>query len=182
MHACVCLGRLGEAEALLEPLRERSGAVSRPVVSGHNLLMKAHAQAANPDAARKLFAAMKARGLVPDAVTYNTLLGVFVAAGEVLRAKAVLHKMQREGVVPDGWSYTTLLLGLGQAGQLAEARQVLAAMTAAGLAPNEVRAALRHRAQSDAAGMACSCCGACAVGVDLLIVCCLRSTQYLQPV
>jgi pentatricopeptide repeat protein len=142
MHACVCVGRLGEAEALLEPLRERSGAVSRPVVSGHNLLMKAHAQAANPDAARKLFAAMKARGLAPDAVTYNTLLGAFVSAGEVLRAKAVLDKMQREGVAPDGWSYTTLLLGLGQAGQLREARQLLGTMAAAGLAPNEVRTAL----------------------------------------
>jgi pentatricopeptide repeat protein len=134
------VGRLAEAEALLEPLRERSGAVSRPVVSGHNLLMKAHAQAGNPDAARKLFAAMKARGLVPDAVTYNTLLSVFVSAGELLRAKAVLDKMCREGVAPDAWSYTTLLLGLGRAGQLGEAQQLLASMAAAGLQPNEVSA------------------------------------------
>jgi pentatricopeptide repeat protein len=139
MHACVCVGRLGEAEVLLEPLRERAGAVSRPVVSGHNLLMKAHAQAGNTDAARKLFAAMKARGVAPDAVTYNTLLAAFVAAGEVLRARAVLDKMAREGVAPDVWSYSTLLLGLGRAGQLGEAQQVLRDMAAAGLQPNEVR-------------------------------------------
>ncbi|KAF6255695.1 hypothetical protein COO60DRAFT_1296468 [Scenedesmus sp. NREL 46B-D3] len=141
MHACVCVGRLQEAEALLEPLRERAGAASRAVLSGHNLLLKAHAQAGNPGAARKLFAAMKARGLAPDAVTYNTLLAAFVAAGEVLRARAVLDKMQREGVAPDAWSYTSLLLGLGRQGQLAEARQVLRDMAAAGLTPNEVRAA-----------------------------------------
>jgi pentatricopeptide repeat protein len=124
------------------------------VVSGHNLLMKAHAQAANPDAARKLFAAMKARGVPPDAVTYNTLLAAFVSAGEVLRAKAVLDKMQREGVAPDCWSYTTLLLGLGQAGQLAEARQLLGTMATAGLAPNEVRQPLLWGAAWHAAGSA----------------------------
>ncbi|WIA11214.1 hypothetical protein OEZ85_011341 [Tetradesmus obliquus] len=139
MHACVCVGRLQEAEALLEHLRSVAGAASRPVVSGHNLLMKAAAAAGNCDAARKQFAGMKARGLAPDAVSYNTLLAAFVAAGELLRARAVLDKMVREGVAPDVWSYTGLLLGLGRAGQLQEAQGVLGDMTGAGLRPTEVR-------------------------------------------
>ncbi|WIA31294.1 hypothetical protein OEZ86_002196 [Tetradesmus obliquus] len=139
MHACVCVGRLQEAEALLEHLRSVAGAASRPVVSGHNLLMKAAAAAGNCDAARKQFAGMKARGLAPDAVSYNTLLAAFVAAGELLRARAVLDKMAREGVAPDVWSYTGLLLGLGRAGQLQEAQGVLGDMTGAGLRPTEVR-------------------------------------------
>eukprot|EP00879_Flechtneria_rotunda_P020750 GHRR01021840.1.p1 GENE.GHRR01021840.1~~GHRR01021840.1.p1 ORF type:complete len:399 (+),score=130.46 GHRR01021840.1:1234-2430(+) len=138
VHACVCVNRLSEAETLLEPLKAVAGAVGRPMVSAYNLIMKGHLKAANTNAARKLFVAMKAKGLTPDAVTYNTLLATFVSAGEVLRAKAVMDKMKREAVQPDVWSYTALTVGLGQQMSIKEIQTLLGDMVAAGIEPTEV--------------------------------------------
>lgn len=138
IHAAVSVGRAQEAENILAALKDTAGAVGRPVVSGYNIIMKAYAIDGNFEAARKLFATMKQRGLSPDAVTYNTLQTSFVKAGEVVRARAVLEKMKREGVAPDEWSYTIYALGLGQQGQLQEVGEVWQEMQDAGVTPNTV--------------------------------------------
>lgn len=149
IHAAISVGRAQEAENILAALKETAGAVGRPVVSGYNIIMKSYASTGNYEAARKLFATMKSRGLNPDAVTYNTLLTSFVQAGELVRARAVLEKMKREGVQPDEWSYTTYAMGLGQQGQLQEMQEVWQDMQAAGIQPNMVsssRLAAEHPA------------------------------------
>jgi pentatricopeptide repeat protein len=137
MHACVCVGKTAEAMALLEPLRTAAGAVGRPVVSAHNLLMKPAAAAADPTTARKLFADMRRRGLAPDVVTYNTLLSAFVSAGEPLRARAVADKMSREGVPQDNITRSLLVTAAARQGTAALSEE-WAALVDAGHEPTMV--------------------------------------------
>lgn len=124
----------------MEPLRTAPGGgpTSRALLSAHNLLMKGHAAAGDAAGARRVFAALRARGLEPDAVSYNSLLSAFVEAGELLRARAVLDKMRREGVAPDAWSYSILARGLGEAGRAAELPALRQEMGDVGLQPDTV--------------------------------------------
>lgn len=138
VHACVCVGKFRQAEALLESLKAAAGAAGRPMVSAYNLLLKGHVAADNLDAARRAFGAMSARGLSPDAVTFNTLISGFVRRGDVASAQSLLRRMRGEGVQPDAWTYTTLALGYGRQGQMAEMRGVVQEMQQAGVTPNSV--------------------------------------------
>jgi pentatricopeptide repeat protein len=138
VHACVCVGKFRQAEALLEPLKAAAGAAGRPMVSAHNLMLKGHVAADNLDAARRTFSAMTSRGLTPDAVTFNTLISGFVNRGDMAQAQSVLRSMRVEGVQPDAWTFTTLALGYGRQGQMQEMRDVVQQMQQAGVKANSV--------------------------------------------
>lgn len=112
------------------------------MLSAFNIIIKGHAAAGNMDGARKAFAAMSARGLAPDAVTYNTLLCGFVRGGDMAAAQSLVRTMRLEGVAPDVWTYSTLALGWGRLGQLQQMWGVVQDMQQAGIQPNSVSVAL----------------------------------------
>ncbi|KXZ55014.1 hypothetical protein GPECTOR_3g177 [Gonium pectorale] len=137
MNLMVELGRHREAAALLEGMR---AAGHRPGYGAYHILIKQHAQRGDMEAARKLFAQLRAyRGHKPLVISaYNTLLSGFVRLGDLTMARAVLDKARREGARPDAWSYSTFASGLVAAGRLDEAEALLGEMAAGGLPPCEV--------------------------------------------
>lgn len=140
IHACVSSGRMAEGEALLPPLCAAAGAAGGPhVVASHNVLLHGAARAADAHSARRLFASMRARGVTPDRVTYNTLAAALVAAGEgPARARAVLEHAVQEGFPMSAWGFTVLLRAHATAGDLPAAKEVVREMRAARVAPTAV--------------------------------------------
>jgi hypothetical protein len=161
ISACACAGRPQEAEALLPPLCAAAGAAGGShVVAAHNVLLRAAARAGDAAGARRQFAAMRARGVPPDAVTYNTLAAALAAAGEgAPRARAVLEHARREGVPPDAYGLTAVMRAHATAGELAAAGGVLQEMLAAGVAPTAVTYGVLVDAHVRAGDLA----GACAL-------------------
>ena len=75
---------------------------------------------------------MKANGVTPDVVSYNSLLNFVNSETE---ARDILTEMRANGVTPDVVSYSTLLNFVNSE---TEARAILAEMTANGVTPNEI--------------------------------------------
>ena len=53
---------------------------------------------------------MEASELLPDVVTFNSLLGAYGRMGMCEKAEQMMGRMRREGVKPNVVSYNTLIL------------------------------------------------------------------------
>lgn len=60
---------------------------------------------------------LQAEGYGPNTVTYNTLLAMYGAAGQLARAEATFQVMREAGFRPTRHSYTALLAAYGKAGR-----------------------------------------------------------------
>ncbi|KAK9825475.1 hypothetical protein WJX81_008217 [Elliptochloris bilobata] len=135
MNACIGVGRLDEAAALLDAA-VRAGV--QLDARAYNVLLKGHARARDPGALAGIVAQMRQAQVQPSVVTYNTLVDAYTKAGWRNRARGALEQAQRAGARLDAWSYSPLVNGCCQAGDLAGALAVVAEMRAAGVAPNVV--------------------------------------------
>lgn len=61
---------------------------------------------------------MKAVGIQPDAISYNTAISVSGEAGRWRDGLALLEEMPGEGIKPDHTTYSTAILLCGRCGQL----------------------------------------------------------------
>lgn len=136
MNACVGVGRLPEAEALLKSVAAAGEAQD---VRAYNILLKHYSRAA--DAAvrlPRLLSRMEAAGVQPSPVTYNILVDGYVRTGAMHEARKAMQRAKQAGVRLDAWSYSSLVKGYTNAGDLAGAEAVLHDMRAAGVGPNAV--------------------------------------------
>ena len=136
MKACVDVGRVDEAWALLRRMAEV--AREAPDVRAYNILLKGLSRGGDRAALDRALARMRAAGVAPSAVTYNTLIDGYVRGGALAEAEACAAAAAGAGVALDAWSYSTLLKGHVRAGDLAAAEGVLEAMASAGVAPTAV--------------------------------------------
>ncbi|GFR48274.1 hypothetical protein Agub_g10140 [Astrephomene gubernaculifera] len=134
MNLCVDLGRLGEAQHLLQAMRT---AGHRPGWGAYHILMKYHVSRGDMDAARRLFRQLREYhgGKPPGISAYNVLLAGYVRQGDLTCARAMLDKARREGVPPDDFTYSCLVGGLASAGRLEEAEALLGELQEEGRRP-----------------------------------------------
>ena len=64
---------------------------------------------------------MVAVGLVPNSVTFNTLIHGYSKEGNVRRAESFLAQMKRRGLTPNVITYNSLIHGFCKAGKLLDA-------------------------------------------------------------
>ena len=72
-----------------------------------------------------LFKEMSRRIVVPDVVTYSTLVEGFCKLGKIHDAQKLFSKMQACGQFPDVQTYSVLLDGLCKSQQLSKAMKLL---------------------------------------------------------
>ncbi|RHN55373.1 putative pentatricopeptide [Medicago truncatula] len=80
---------------------------------------------------------MPGMGLVPNVVSYTTVLGGFVWRGDMDGAMKVFREVLDRGWSPDVTSYTVLVDGFCRLGKLVDAIRVMDVMEENGVEPNE---------------------------------------------
>ncbi|XP_058724779.1 pentatricopeptide repeat-containing protein At5g10690 [Vicia villosa] len=104
-------------------------------VSVYNLLMKGHINSGCPDAAINMLNEILHQGIMPDRLTYNTLILACVQSEKLDVAMQLFAEMKekaekffRDDLFPDIVTYTTLLKGCGQANDLVSVMQIVLEM------------------------------------------------------
>ncbi|CAL5407308.1 unnamed protein product [Camellia sinensis] len=81
---------------------------------------------------------MPSMGMVPNVVTYTTVLGGYVSRVDMVSAKKVFDEILDRGWVPDAMTYTILMDGFCKQGRLIDAVKVMDDMDENGVEPNDV--------------------------------------------
>jgi pentatricopeptide repeat protein len=81
---------------------------------------------------------MHSSQIIPDTVTYNSLINGLCKKRALARTDELLQTMISEGHKPDVVTYTTLFVGLCKKGELEKAMELLANMISKGHKPNVV--------------------------------------------
>ncbi|KAL5217053.1 hypothetical protein ABZP36_017737 [Zizania latifolia] len=127
-------GHVAAAEQLVEELQPRF-----PLTLRHyTALLYGWCRQGKLDEAKHVLTRMKAAGVAPDVVVFNTLLAGFVADGRFEDAFELTREMERRGCPPNAVSYTTLMQGLGARGRVDEAMRVFVEMRRKGCVPDAV--------------------------------------------
>ena len=85
--------------------------------------------------ARKLFDEMIQRNMVPNTVTYNTLIDGYCKVGGIEEALGFKERMKEQNVECNLVTYNSLLNGLCGSGRVDDAREVLLEMEGSGFLP-----------------------------------------------
>lgn len=104
----------------------------------HNAVMDGLVRVGDAEGAERLMRSMRARGLLPSAISYTTVLNGYGRQRDLAAARRVLVEMRAEGIPPDRVAMNAFLGACVRAGDIAEATAVFADMRLAGkeLAPN----------------------------------------------
>lgn len=78
------------------------------------------------------------RGLTPDVVTYNTIIGAYCKASDMANAERFVSKMLAEGIEPDIFTYNILIHGLCSNYMMNRAMEMVDGLLSMGFAPNTV--------------------------------------------
>ena len=81
---------------------------------------------------------MKSRGILPDVVTYNTMINGYYRFEKVDEAEKLFVEMKGRDIVPNVISYTTMLKGYVGAGRVNDAFKVFEEMKSCGIKPNAI--------------------------------------------
>ncbi|KAK7294229.1 hypothetical protein RJT34_17116 [Clitoria ternatea] len=103
-----------------------------------NILLKALCKRNEVDVAVRVLDEMVGMGLVPNVVSYTTVLGGFVCKGDMDGAIRVFGEISDRGWVPDATTYTVLINGFCKLGRLVDAIRVMDEMEENGVEPSEV--------------------------------------------
>ncbi|GFP78966.1 pentatricopeptide repeat-containing protein at1g79540 [Phtheirospermum japonicum] len=85
--------------------------------------------------AYKLLMQLVDSGVVPDIITYNTLINGMCRAGQVNRALKLFEELQMKGRFPDSITYSTLIEGLQRVGREGDAYRLFEQMSENGCKP-----------------------------------------------
>ncbi|KAL3156917.1 hypothetical protein ABBQ38_001179 [Trebouxia sp. C0009 RCD-2024] len=136
MNACISVGKLSEARALLQDMKQQNIPADIRVF---NILLKGYSRRGGVAAVAGIMQEMTDAGLKPSAVTYNTLIDTYVNAGQLPQARQMCSDALDAGVALDVWSYSALIKGYVQKSNLQAALELLQDMKQAhGVPPNEV--------------------------------------------
>ncbi|KAK2453050.1 Tetratricopeptide repeat (TPR) superfamily protein [Trifolium repens] len=104
-------------------------------VSVYNLLIKGHINSGCPDTAINMFNEILHQGIMPDRLTYNTLILACVQSEKLDVAMQLFAEMKEKAqkfihgdLFPDIVTYTTLLKGFGQAKDLVSVVEIVLEM------------------------------------------------------
>jgi pentatricopeptide repeat domain-containing protein 1 len=86
----------------------------------------------------RVFKDMRAAGVLPNTVTYNTLITACANGRQWQEALRVFKDMRAAGVLPNTITYNTLITACANGGQWREAVRVFKDMRAAGVLPNTI--------------------------------------------
>ncbi|THF99020.1 hypothetical protein TEA_017935 [Camellia sinensis var. sinensis] len=112
--------------------------VNAKIASAVKFLDEALALLPIPLLLMSLFKEMSRKRLLPDTVTYTTLIGGLCQTRRPRDALLLLDEMQTHGQIPDPFTYSTLLDGLCNNQLLDEALALFKKLENTGLAPNIV--------------------------------------------
>merc|ERR1719272_854116 len=90
--------------------------------------MKGYAQSGNPGQALGLLEAMSARGMRPNAITFNTAIDAAVRGAKTDDAWRVLGQMRAAGISPDKFTCSILMKGLSSGATSEQISMVLEMM------------------------------------------------------
>lgn len=96
LRACAHSGDVERAESLVEVVGRRDPA--NLTVGMYNSVIHACVASNDPDRAESNFQRMRAYGLTPDVVTFNSLINAFASTGDAARAEEWLMVMMSSGV------------------------------------------------------------------------------------
>ncbi|XP_010912296.1 uncharacterized protein [Elaeis guineensis] len=128
--ANVLLARLLDARtpsltlAVLRRLADAKPAFA-PSLTNYNRLADELCSQRKPFEAVSLLSDMKARGRLPDVVTYTTLINGFSRAGELDEARRLFDKMLKGGILPNSLTYSVLIKGVLRKRRVDEARELM---------------------------------------------------------
>jgi pentatricopeptide repeat protein len=69
---------------------------------------------------------MLLKGVVPDSITYNTLINGYVKEENMDKAFVLINKMEKQGLFPDVITYNVILNGFCKQGRMKEAELIIA--------------------------------------------------------
>ncbi|CAM9572842.1 unnamed protein product [Chrysoparadoxa australica] len=146
LSACTRSGDLKRAELLFwGKMDARRGKEGRCDVTSWNVLMNGYARAGQAEKAVQLMEEMPATGVMPDRITYTTLMKALIGARRVDDAAQVLQAMvsaseaeriRDQGLEPDTQAYNTLIDGYCRRLSWRKALETLAAMKSRGVKPD----------------------------------------------
>jgi pentatricopeptide repeat protein len=67
---------------------------------------------------------MQANGVQPNAITYSTILSIWVKAGKLYRAAKLFEKLREAGTEIDPVLYQTMVVGYERAGLVSQAKRL----------------------------------------------------------
>ena len=153
MQACVGVGKLKEAEEILD-LIERGNAnggkdsnggkrASTPSSSDqdartYNILINGYAKERNTAGIQALFRRMLAANIRPTITTYNALISSHVKWERMDEAVRTIEQAKSAGIAPDAWTYTSLIKGYINGKDFAAAKAVWRDMLSSGMKPTPV--------------------------------------------
>ena len=105
MNACISVGKLTEARALIQDMKQQSIPADIRVF---NILLKGYSRRGGVAAVPGIMQEMADAGLKPSAVTYNTLIDTYVNAGQLPQARQICSDALSAG------QYTTGQHGLAR--------------------------------------------------------------------
>ncbi|CAE8649700.1 unnamed protein product, partial [Polarella glacialis] len=135
MRRCAASGGRG-LEAVEWVLLELLMCGPPPAVSVFNVALNLFAQAQELNKARTIWKAMESHGVLPNKITYNTMVKACVAAADPSEAEKWLLHMCQAGVKPCLVSFTTLINGYSKVGQKEKAEECFELMQEFGIAPD----------------------------------------------
>lgn len=94
-------------------------------------------RARRPDEAKKIFAAMRERGVEANTHAYTALVSSLGRAGRWLEALQAKDDMRQEGFRPTQHTYSAVIAACARSGKVDHALQALEEMRSIGLQPNE---------------------------------------------
>lgn len=117
------LGRMGRSDLAKEAFDVGLNEGYGKTVYAYSALISAYARSGLSTGALGVFESMKAVGMKPNSVTYNTVIDACVKGGEDLhRTTEVFREMLRNGVRPDRITFNSLLAGCSRARHWENAR------------------------------------------------------------
>ncbi|CAI9292181.1 unnamed protein product [Lactuca saligna] len=90
------------------------------------------------EGALKVLDEMPAMGMVPNVVSYTTVMGAYVFKGDMVGAKKMFDQILDRGWIPDATTYTILMDGFCKQGRLVDAVRVMDEMEDNKVEPNDV--------------------------------------------
>eukprot|EP00850_Spirogloea_muscicola_P020403 SM000214S06797 [mRNA] locus=s214:219019:224732:- [translate_table: standard] len=131
VQVCVQAGAMEDAEAVVAMARDAGGAAV-PTVHAYAALIKGYCAADARKAAFAVLTAMEAKGVLPNAVVFNTLL-----QGEqsLEGVRSLLARMRAADIPLDERSYSAAIRCAGRLGQVTEAEALWQEMRDAGIVP-----------------------------------------------
>ena len=154
MQACVGVGRLSEAEDILDKIEQSNVSASKSSKRAssssatastwerdartYNILINGYARERNTDGIEALFRRMLAANIRPTIITYNALISSHVKSNRMDEAMRTVERAKSAGIAPDAWTYTSLIKGHINSEDFDAAKSVWLDMLTSGIKPTPV--------------------------------------------